>query len=208
MIHFTEESWINWVDQLAEQDYVVIDNFITNSLYRQIQSHFQEKLAQNDFNKAGIGALGLNTVKKEVRGDFTYWLDKATDPEVSPFYDLTDELIFVMKRYCFLSIADSEFHYAFYPPGAHYEAHVDQFSERNNRQISFVLYLNEGWKNGDGGELKIFEPSGNEIIIEPLAMRCVIFKSATVLHQVMPTTKDRYSVTGWLLNNPVGVGFL
>lgn len=208
MTKFPEASWINWVDQLSEQDYVVIDDFISESLYKEIRSHFLEKLDQDTFDKAGIGALGLNTIKKEVRGDFTYWLDKDKDAELSQFYDLKDELIYVMKRYCFLSIADSEFHYAFYPPGAHYEAHIDQFSQRSNRQISFVLYLNEVWQKGDGGELKIFEPSGNEIMIEPLAKRCVIFKSDCVLHQVMPTTKDRYSLTGWLLNNPVGAGFL
>ena len=163
MTHFPEENWINWVDQLSEQDYVVIDDFIPESLYQQIRSHFLEKLAQDTFDKAGIGALGLNTIKKEVRGDFTYWLDNDKDTELASFYELKDELIFVMKRYCFLSIADSEFHYAFYPPGAHYEAHVDQFSERNNRLISFVMYLNEGWQKGDGGELKIFEKDGNEI---------------------------------------------
>ncbi len=143
-----------------------------------------------------------------MRGDFTYWLYEDKDTNLSEFYRLKDELIFVMKRYCFLSIADSEFHYAFYPPETHYEAHIDQFSARNNRLISFVLYLNDNWKTGDGGELKIFEKNGNEVLIEPIAKRCVLFKSDCVLHQVMPTTKDRYSLTGWLLNNPVGIGFL
>lgn len=208
MTFFSEESWINWVDQLSEQDYVIIDDFISEALYRQIRAHFLIKLDHDTFDKAGIGALGLNTIKKEVRGDFTYWLDQEKDTELNAFYELKDELIFVMKRYCFLSIADSEFHYAFYPPGAHYEAHVDQFSERNNRIISFVMYLNEGWQKGDGGELKIFEKDGSEVLVEPVSKRCVLFKSDCVLHQVMPTTKDRYSLTGWLLNNPVGIGFL
>lgn len=208
MNFFSEESWINWVDQLSDQDYVVIDDFISEDLYREIRSHFLAKLEEDNFDKAGIGALGLNTVKKEIRGDFTYWLDHDKDAELTSFYQLKDELIYVMKRYCFLSIADSEFHYAFYPPGAHYEAHVDQFAERNNRIISFVLYLNEGWQKGDGGELKIFEKDGNERLVEPFSKRCVLFKSDCVLHQVMPTSKDRYSLTGWLLNNPVGIGFL
>lgn len=208
MTFFSEESWINWVDILSNQDYVVIDNFLTEELYRTIRSHFLQKLNQDTFDKAGIGALGLNTIKKEVRGDFTYWLDKEKDSDLQEYTELTDELIFVMKRYCFLPIADSEFHYAFYPPGAHYEAHVDQFSERNNRIISVVIYLNEDWKKGDGGELKIFKENDEFDLIEPIAKRCVLFRSDTVMHQVMPTSKDRYSLTGWLLNNPVGIGFL
>lgn len=204
MEFFSEKSWIDWVDLLAEQDYVVIDDFLSEDLYQTIRSHFLKKLEQDTFDKAGIGALGANIIKSEVRGDFTYWLNEDVDHELTEFNEVTKELIFVMKRHCFLPIADAEFHYAFYPPGAHYEAHVDQFSERSNRIISVVIYLNENWKEGDGGELKIFREN-HEILIEPVAKRCVFFKSDKVLHQVMPTNKDRYSLTGWLLNHPVGV---
>lgn len=208
MNFFSEESWINWVDELSSKDYVVIDDFLDESTYRTIRQHFLDKLDQDTFDKAGIGALGQHTVKKDIRGDFTYWLERGRDTELGTYYDLIDELMFVMRRYCFLSIADGEFHYAYYPPGTHYEAHVDQFNERNNRLISVVIYLNEGWQSGDGGELKIFREDGSDLLVEPICRRCVLFKSADVLHQVMPTSKDRYSLTGWLLNNPVGIGFL
>jgi len=207
MKFFPEESWIDWVDALSEQDYVVMDDFLTDEHYSTIRTHFLQKLEQDTFDKAGIGALGANTIISEVRGDFTYWLNADKDVELNSYFELANELVFVMKRFCYLPIADAEFHYAFYPPGAHYEAHIDQFSERSNRIISVVIYLNENWKQGDGGELKIFQ-NDKEILIEPLAKRCVLFKSDKVLHQVMPTNKDRYSLTGWLLNRPVGVGFL
>ncbi len=205
---FSEERWINWVDELSNQDFVVIDDFLDASCYAMIRRHFIDKLNQDTFDKAGIGALGQHTVEDEVRGDFTYWLERSRDTAIAPYFELVEELVYVMKRYCFLSVADSEFHYAYYPPGTHYEAHVDQFNERNNRLISVVIYLNEGWKPGDGGELKIFRENGEDLYIAPISCRCVLFKSATVLHQVMPTSKDRYSLTGWLLNNPVGIGFL
>ena len=204
---FSEEQWINWVDALSLHDYVVIDDFLDLQTYTDLRSHFLEKLREDTFDKAGIGALGQHTIQTEIRGDFTYWLERNRDTEIEKYFQLVDELIFVMKRYCFLSIADSEFHYAYYPPGTHYEAHVDEFQERNNRLISVVIYLNEGWRPGDGGELKLFRDAG-DLLIEPICRRCVLFKSSTVLHQVMPTTKDRYSITGWLLNNPVGIGFL
>jgi len=206
MDFFSEEIWVQWVDELSDQNFVVIDDFLTEDVFNSIRTHFLNKLDQDTFDKAGIGALGANIIKSEVRGDFTYWLNKDNDVELNSYFDLSDELIFVMKRFCCLPIADAEFHYAFYPPGAHYEAHVDQFSERSNRIISVVVYLNENWIQGDGGELKIFQED-QEILIEPIAKRCVLFKSDTVRHQVMPTNKDRYSLTGWLLNRPVGVYF-
>lgn len=44
--------------------------------------------------------------------------------------------------------------------------------------------------------------------IEPLAGRLVIFKSEEVLHEVIYTKVSRYSLTGWLLRKPVGLGYL
>lgn len=208
MNFFAEEQWLQWADKLAEDEFVVIDNFLTDEMYRTIRSHFIEKLNASNFQKAGIGALGDHIIENDIRGDFTYWLNKEQDTEVNDFFELVSELQFAMRRMCFLPIADAEFHYAFYPPGAHYAPHLDQFSIRSNRLISFAIYFNENWQLGDGGELKVFRDDENHVLIEPIAKRCVVFRSDTVLHQVMPTTKDRYSLTGWLLKNPVGVGFL
>lgn len=208
MNFFAEEQWLQWADTLAEDEFVVIDNFLNNEMYSTIRGHFIEKLNASNFQKAGIGTLGDHIIENDIRGDFTYWLNKEEDTIVLDFFDLVSELQLAMRRMCFLPIADAEFHYAFYPPGAHYAKHLDQFSVRSNRLISFVIYFNENWILGDGGELKIFKEGENNIQIEPIAKRCVIFRSDTILHQVMPTTKDRYSLTGWLLNNPVGVGFL
>lgn len=208
MYFFPEESWINWVDTLSKDDYVVIDDFLSEAVYSTIRAHFLEKMEEDRFQRAGIGALGNNMIERSIRGDFTYWLEKERDLALSTYFSLIEEVMFVMRRYCFLPISDGEFHYAYYPPGTHYEAHVDQFSERNNRLISMVIYLNEGWQPGDGGELKIFRPNGEDIVIEPIKKRCILFRSDTVLHQVLPTHVDRYSLTGWLLKNPVGVGFI
>jgi len=32
---------------------------------------------------------------------------------------------------------------------------MDQFQGKNNQVISMLIYLNENWQEGDGGELKI-----------------------------------------------------
>ena len=72
--------------------------------------------------------------------------------------------------------------------------------------ISVVIYLNEGWQQGDGGELEIFEKDGSSFLVEPLAMRCVMFKSAEVPHAVLQANKSRFSLTGWLLYQPSALG--
>ena len=136
-----------------------------------------------------------------------YWLSRQNDTELQELFHRTDELIERIKRLCFLSISDFECHLAYYPEGTFYQKHVDQFKERNNRVISFVLYLNENWQAGDGGEL-IIHQENEEIKVEPLKNRLILFKSAEVLHEVALTHKPRMSVTGCMLHNPVGLGFL
>jgi SM-20-related protein len=60
------------------------------------------------------------------------------------------------------------------------------------------LYLNESWTPDSGGELRIFD--GDEARdIEPLAGRLVCFLSAGREHAVLPTRRDRLSVSGWFL---------
>jgi SM-20-related protein len=106
----------------------------------------------------------------------------------------------------FLSISDYEFHFALYPPQTRYEKHIDQFHGKKNRVLSMLIYLNEDWKPGDGGELKIYGLGANTTLIEPIAKRMVIFKSDTVEHEVLLTQTSRKSITGWLLHQPATIG--
>jgi SM-20-related protein len=200
------EKWLIWVDELSDKNYVVIDNFLTGSLYKTIRSFFLNHLHQ--FDQAGIGSLDQNQVIKGVRGDRTYWLDSQRDVTLKDFWKLVNEMIGILNRYCFLSLSGFEFHLAHYPPETFYQMHLDQFKERNNRLISVVIYLNEGWYQGDGGELCLVDRHEKKVIVEPIAMRCVLFKSADVHHEVLIANKSRYSLTGWLLYHPAAVGQL
>lgn len=204
---YSEEKWIDWVDQLSQNDYVIIDDFLSPQLYWQVRSFFLQKLEEDEFQRAGLGSVFNNVLDTKIRGDFTYWLDKGRDEELSEAFDLIEEVKSTLNRYCFLSLSGYEFHLAHYPEGTFYKRHVDRFQDRSNRMISVIIYLNEGWQKGDGGELKIFKYD-TEIIVDPIAGRCVMFKSADVPHEVMQTNVGRYSLTGWLLYQPSGVGYL
>jgi len=207
MEFFSDETYISWLDQLAENDYVIIDDFVSEDLFGIVSTYFSERLAEDDLAKAGIGALGDYTVDKQIRGDYVYWLDESKDTTLQPFFDQMNEFVLKVKRFCFLSISDVECHLAYYPTGSFYKRHVDQFKERNNRILSFVLYLNPEWKVEHEGELVIYKDD-KAIKVAPIKSRLILFKSAGLEHEVALTHNERLSLTGWMLNNPVGLGFL
>lgn len=192
------------MDELSANDYVIVDQFLDSHSLSHVHSFFESRL--EIFTKAGIGALSDNIIRRDIRGDFTFWLDRARDTELLEFWKLIDETIYMYNRYCFLGLFGYEFHLAHYPKGGHYDKHLDQFNNRNNRTISMVIYLNKDWKNGDGGELEIYGKDGSSFLVEPLENRCVMFKSAVVPHAVLAASKPRYSLTGWLLQQPSALG--
>jgi SM-20-related protein len=206
MTYQNDDQQLKWIDLLAEQDFTVIDAFIDANTVSKFNAILDGLIAEDELKKAGIGTLGDFTIQREIRGDYIHWLNPETDTKFDAFFQPMEEVMQLIRRYCFLAISDFECHFAYYPAGAGYQKHLDQFNGRSNRVISAVLYLNEGWKLGDGGELIIHQDQ--EIVIEPLAGRLVLFKSAEVWHEVAKTSVPRRSITGWMLNNPVGLGFL
>jgi len=204
---YTDEQWIQWFDKLAEDDFVVVDDFLSDQQFRLIMNFFRQAEENDHLKKAGIGTSGEFKIASSVRGDFIHWLDENRDSELADFFGIKNELIDKLKRFCYLSLSGSEFHIAKYPKGSHYNRHLDQFNERSNRQITVLIYLNENWKKGDGGELVIYK-EGQEIVVEPIAKRLLLFKSDVIEHEVLKTNVPRYSLTGWLLHQPASVGYL
>jgi SM-20-related protein len=198
---------LDWMDQLAEKHVTVIDHFLSPQDLKQILSGFQLLEQEGAFRQAGIGAQGDHQVNQSIRGDQVYWLDPKNDHAFSVFFENIDRLIQLLNRYGYLGITDAEFHLAKYPVGTFYRKHVDEFKGRSNRVISVVFYLNQNWQPTDGGQLKIYLTQ-NEMVIEPLAGRLVLFKSDLLPHEVLTSLSDRKSITGWLLKRPVGLGFL
>lgn len=140
MIQYTESQWISWIDDLANNDFIVIDDFLPIEDYQKIKDYFA--LKENEFNRAGIGSIH-NQVIAEIRGNFTYWLDRTKDLEMATWFDAANVIKQHLNRYCYLSLAGDEFHFAHYPKGSFYKKHLDQFKERINRIITVLLYLND-----------------------------------------------------------------
>lgn len=195
------------MDELAEKDVVIVDDFITEELYQTIMTFFAAKEESEHLKKAGIGSSIDYQIQKDVRGDLIYWLDPERDYQLAPIFGLINELREKLGMYCFISLAGYEFHLAKYPTGSKYERHIDQFNNRSNRQITVLIYLNKDWKKGDGGELKVYKKEG-DYLVEPIAKRLLMFKSDVIEHEVLPTNIPRYSLSGWLLRQPAKLGGL
>eukprot|EP00658_Telonema_sp_P-2_P043568 TRINITY_DN3149_c0_g1_i2.p1 TRINITY_DN3149_c0_g1~~TRINITY_DN3149_c0_g1_i2.p1 ORF type:complete len:313 (-),score=46.62 TRINITY_DN3149_c0_g1_i2:129-1067(-) len=82
--------------------------------------------------------------------------------------------------------------------GGCFPFHYDNPGPPNNRAVTCLLYLNPGWKQGDGGELVLQPFLKNRHILPPLMDRMVLFRSDVCLHRVLPATTERYCCTIWI----------
>ncbi len=205
---FANSQWESWADSLAENNFVVLDDFLNPNLLLKLQTFLNSKLAEEEFRQAGIGTLSAFTLDRSIRGDWIYWLDKARDSENKEFYLLIDELTEQMNRLCYLGALGCEFHLAHYPEGTFYKRHLDQFRERSNRILSVIFYINTDWQPANAGQLRVYADGETYIDIDPLPGRMVLLRSEIVEHEVLKTNTSRYSVTGWLTKHPIGVGYL
>jgi SM-20-related protein len=200
------------VDHVAEHGFCVINDFLPEATVTALANEAQTLKQTEVMQVAGIGREHLN-VNKEIRGDSIYWLneDEATAAQQS-YFEQMESLRLNLNRHLYLGLFGLESHLAVYPEGGFYKKHLDCFASQNpqkpQRKISCIVYLNHDWHMQDGGQLKLYLNETDEsdkyksILISPLAGRAVIFLSDTFYHEVMPTYKERISLTGWFLSRP------
>ncbi|HYJ20383.1 MAG TPA: 2OG-Fe(II) oxygenase, partial [Burkholderiales bacterium] len=99
-----------------------------------------------------------------------------------------------------VGLFEFECHFARYKPGAFYRKHLDQFSRDSRRRLSSILYLNQDWRDADGGELRLYlerKPVSGHVDIRPDGGTLVLFLSEKFPHEVLPAKRERHSLTGW-----------
>jgi SM-20-related protein len=75
---------------------------------------------------------------------------------------------------------------------------VDAFANSKNRVVTTVYYLNSSWREGDGGELVMYNLEDEKIrTLNPTGNTLVIFMSEKFPHEVLPAKKRRRSIAGW-----------
>jgi len=145
--------------------------------------------------------VGRGAAKQKIgsiRGDVIDWLDAGNSTD-QIYLACMEALRLGLNTALFLGLFDYECHYAIYEKGADYAKHSDVLQGKKNRILTTVLYLNEDWHACDGGELVVFEPTGNSVIatVNPTFGTMIIFLSESFPHEVLMSHSTRRSISGW-----------
>ncbi len=183
------------IDSLASHGFYVWDDFLDKPHIQSIKESMPDNLQD-----ARIGRRNTLQGNKGVRGDLTLWLDPEMSDPIAQYMAKMEEIRQQLNNECYLGLRDFETHFCRYPNGSFYKKHIDNAREQNRRKITTVLYMNESWELGDGGELVMYDGKDNELFkLEPLSGRMIFFMSEEFPHEVLPTEKARESIAGWFL---------
>lgn len=199
MAHESIEVFHQIADGLAEQGYAVIDQFLSSSETERILQSDEFLNRKLHFKKAAIGKIDKQ-IDEGIRGDYIQWIEPTNAPPGEQAYLLRlGEIITFLNQNLFLSLKDVEIHRTVYPVGSRYQRHIDQFRADDHRKLSIICYLNADWKPEHGGQLRLHLPSGAQDFL-PVQGRLVCFRSDEIEHEVLPATRERYSLTGWAVD--------
>lgn len=200
-----EHQFESIIDGIMANGYGICDDFLDKTEIDNLLKTFSKRYQVGLFKEASIGKQSEVQKDLKIRGDEILWLENdSNDISERVLLDRNHEFIDYLNRTCYLGISDSEIHFAKYEIGKFYRRHRDTFQAQKGRVLSVIYYLNKDWIPANGGNLIIYTQENNiekPVIIAPLAGRLVCFESDKLDHEVTETFKERYSITGWLLNN-------
>src|SRR5258708_8292628 len=169
-------------DALAGKGYAIIDHFLSRHEVVDILQSDEFKNSKLHFKKAGIGKLRNLQINKSIRGDYIQWIDPADTPKpIADYFERLYKLIPHLNQNLFLSLKSVEVHMTVYPVGTYYKRHLDQFKSDDHRKLSIICYLNPGWREEHGGQLRIYLPDVPLYVLH-LSGWLVCFCSCHVVH--------------------------
>lgn len=198
------EEFLNSIERTG---WAVMPMSITREEGANLRNECAASHAEGLFRRAGVGLGEQLQVREDIRRDEVMWLDSAAGADHQTAYLAKMEVMrLALNERFFLGLFNFEGHFAVYPEGAFYKAHLDRHAGTADRILTVILYLNSGWEAGDGGELKLWTSStgrdGSFELIEPRMGTLVCFMAEDFWHEVMPAIKPRMSITGWFRQRP------
>ena len=179
------------------------DGFVDDRLLAELRERCVELHETGGLRPARVGRGGREQVVPEVRGDFISWLETPERDAEQRVLNRLDELRSELNRALMTGLEDFQGHFAVYPRGAGYARHFDRLVGTDVRAISAALYLNDGWVEDDGGQLRLYVGGGNSVDVLPEGGRLVAFLSDRFEHEVLPARRERMSFTGWFRRRPL-----
>ena len=218
------------LQELSSKGYVIIQDFLPPNLVEALREDVKTLRSSNKFNVAKIGQDSTNNLNTEIRVAETCFLGESklldmannarqnmydildslrVDLSGNELFDTNDSSGELVKAAPALDKSLSELLYAYYPKGGFYRRHTDAVSNSASvlRSYSLLLYLNNDWKESDGGCLRIHLDSGGDFLpdneepnyvdVEPRGGTLVLFKSDQIPHEVLDTNAERTAIVGW-----------
>ena len=186
-------------DKVAVQGYAIVPDFISTSEMTALVGDLRALQQSGEMRGAGVGKDA--EVTNHVRGDFIHWIEgSGTSPAQQTYLQRLEKLRLAFNQTLYLGLFEFEGHFASYPPGAFYRKHLDQFQHDSQRALTCILYLNDAWQEGDGGQLRMYLDAEDDSVyrdIPPQGGTLVTFLSARYWHEVLPARRERLSITGW-----------
>jgi len=202
--------------QLVSQNFAILDHFIDPDEARLLRDEVRKLYADGRMTDGKIGtnvAGNLGEFRPDMRTDKMIWME-GNEPFVDKYlkrHILRADIFSQKLNLLCQSLAPEHSWEGFsrckimatcYPQdGKRYVAHYDN-PNRNGRKVTIILYLNEEWRQGDGGVLRA-KTRGVQVDVAPLFNRLFVFWSdRRVPHEVLPTAKgkDRFAITIWYMD--------
>lgn len=192
---------------LAEESccFTVADEFVSVALAQELLAAARRMDTAGELRAAGVGTGPTHRHDTAVRGDRIAWLPRATEEFpmsilLRQFNALREALARSAARWAPMRGGHCKCMLACYPTGTRYVRHRDTSPLLPGRVATAILYLNDDWKEGDGGELKIhFDGAeGASTIVAPAFGRLVVFDSRTE-HEVLEFRgRERWAITAFM----------
>jgi SM-20-related protein len=192
------------MNSMERQGWAAVPECMSDEDSRRLMGECASGFDQGGFRRAGVGRGEQLEVREEVRRDHVMWLEPGESSiEQEIWLAKIETLRLALNQQFYLGLFGFEGHFAIYPEGAFYRAHLDRHAGTTKRIVTVILYLNPDWQVGDGGELKLWttpgERNGPYTIVEPRLGTMVCFLAGDFWHEVLPAKKTRMSITGWFL---------
>ncbi|KAF0697871.1 Aste57867_11454 [Aphanomyces stellatus] len=197
-------------DELMDQGYTVIDNFLgsgwAHALLAEIKYLWQEQLMvpnKTQFpSTTKPGAVAQFDKPHIFEADLHNAAARTRVPELEALFHQDDLVAALMRHTALPLVAGTQgktlkVQYNAGHGGC-FPCHYDNPGRPNKRRLTCLLYLNPAWKEGDGGEIQFYPFLGTPVVISPLMDRLVVFGSDRVLHRVLPSQTERHCLTVWI----------
>ncbi|WP_193212961.1 2OG-Fe(II) oxygenase [Luteolibacter marinus] len=190
------------LSDIDRQGWSVVPGFLENDDAARLVRECGQAWENGEFRRAGVGRGENLTIREDIRRDEVMWLQPDDlSVEQQAYLERLESLRLELNRRFYLGLFEFEGHFAIYPEGAFYKAHLDRHAGTQDRIVTAILYLNPDWQPGDGGELKLWTSPGDKegdfVLIEPRMGTLVCFLAGDFWHEVQPAMKTRMSITGW-----------